>query len=46
MKTATAIVRWYNTKHREGMFGCFQEKYYNEIVIAAPNSSVCEEPTD
>ena len=27
MKTATAKVRWYNTKHREGMCVSFQEKY-------------------
>ena len=33
MKTATAKVRWYNTKHREGMCACFQEKYYRVHVL-------------
>ena len=28
MKTSTAKNRWYNTKHRERMCVCFQEKYY------------------
>ena len=36
MKTATAKVRWYNAKHREGMCACFQEvytKYYRVCVL-------------
>ena len=41
METATAKVRCYNAKHREGLCACFQEKYFK--ARAAINESVCED---
>ena len=46
MKAATAKVRSYKAKHREGMCACFQGKYYNVCnPRAAVNESVCEDST-
>ena len=46
MKSATAKVRWYNAKNREGMRAYFQDNYYKVCIArAAVNINVYEEST-